>query len=65
MEKYQRNNGQMEMVEQKPLELSHKVRDRVRLMQWDIIKCELKHHQDMKQEDFKVGLLSSWTSNLE
>lgn len=55
MEKYQRNKGQMEMVEQKPLELSHKVRDRVRLMQWDIIKCELKHHQDMKQEDFKVG----------
>ena len=38
-DKHQRSNEEMEMAGQheQQLELSHKVRDRVRLMQWDVL----------------------------
>ncbi len=37
MDKHQRVNQEMEMAGQQPLELSHKVKDRLRLMKWDVL----------------------------
>ena len=39
MDKHQRSNEEMEMAGQQQLELSHKVRDRVRLMKWDVLNA--------------------------
>lgn len=45
------------------VEQRHKVKNRVRLMQRDMVKCELKHQLDIK--GFKAGLLSSRRFNAE
>lgn len=65
MDKHQRSNVEIEMAGQQQFELSHKVRDRVRLMQWDVLNVSLKHRQDVEHEGFKAGcgVLSSGGSN--
>lgn len=41
MDKHQRSKEKIEMAGQQQVEVSHKVRDRVRLMKWDVLNlCE-------------------------
>lgn len=53
----------MEMAGQRQPKLSHRGEGQSETNEMGRAKCVLKHQQDVKQEGFKAGVLSSGSSN--